>query len=323
MRRLAAALAAATGARRGRPGRGGEPAPDGARLRGPGRRHPHLRRLRGTGRRLQRRRLLRRRASARAATSARATSGDTCRPIRITFRTPQAAVSLFAPPAPPFRGAPDDAHRAGARRQGERARRPQARRRRRTPGRRSCSAPADGARGDPRRSTSTARAPELAVDDIAYSEPRSPTRRSPRGPSGTVTSGDGAFAFAANQPATGFTCSLDGAASAPCTSPFSFTGLADGPHTFSVAATDRWGATDATPAVAHVDGQPPAAAAARPRRRRRARRLRQLPRQRQRRAGRCRRRQDRRRLRGAALRHDPAGGGRRDRRSRWCPARCS
>jgi hypothetical protein len=55
------------------------------------------------------------------------------------------------------------------------------------------------------------------------------------------------FFFSANETST-FECSLDGAAFGSCNSPASYTGLASGPHTFAVRATDAAGNTDATPA---------------------------------------------------------------------------
>jgi hypothetical protein len=55
------------------------------------------------------------------------------------------------------------------------------------------------------------------------------------------------FFFSANETST-FQCSLDGAAFSSCNSPVSYTGLASGPHTFDVRATDAAGNTDATPA---------------------------------------------------------------------------
>jgi hypothetical protein len=61
-----------------------------------------------------------------------------------------------------------------------------------------------------------------------------------------------AFSFAAvpaTEPNPTFTCSVDGGAAVACSSPFATPALANGPHTFSVAATDFGGNTDATPAT--------------------------------------------------------------------------
>jgi Concanavalin A-like lectin/glucanases superfamily len=67
-----------------------------------------------------------------------------------------------------------------------------------------------------------------------------------------------AFHAAPDAPDTTFNCQVDGGAAASCTSPFART-VTEGPHTFAVAATDRLGHTDATPATASwaVDLTPP------------------------------------------------------------------
>ncbi len=62
------------------------------------------------------------------------------------------------------------------------------------------------------------------------------------GPSGEVTMPAVSFAFSANQPAT-FKCALDGAAPAPCSSPFNAGPLPLGPHSFTVVGTDIPGKT--------------------------------------------------------------------------------
>ena len=51
-----------------------------------------------------------------------------------------------------------------------------------------------------------------------------------------------------SEPPSTFGCSIDGAPFAPCVSPKTYTGLADGNHSFQVRATDAVGNTDGTPA---------------------------------------------------------------------------
>ena len=69
------------------------------------------------------------------------------------------------------------------------------------------------------------------------------------GPNGTVRVTSASFSFAVSpaDPAATLACQVDSAAWRACTSPFSLTGLADGPHTFSVRATNA-GGTDPTAA---------------------------------------------------------------------------
>ncbi|HEX9696866.1 MAG TPA: FG-GAP repeat protein [Actinomycetota bacterium] len=74
------------------------------------------------------------------------------------------------------------------------------------------------------------------------------------GPPGVTNSSSATFEFVGtdNHTPSGsltFTCSLDAAPTSPCTSPVTYTGLADGSHTFSVAATDTSGNTDPTAAT--------------------------------------------------------------------------
>lgn len=53
------------------------------------------------------------------------------------------------------------------------------------------------------------------------------------------------ISFSANQPTSGFVCSLDGAAFSSCSSPASYSGLGDGNHSFTVKAIDQAGTMDA------------------------------------------------------------------------------
>jgi len=66
------------------------------------------------------------------------------------------------------------------------------------------------------------------------------------------------FAFVADEAST-FECSLDGSAFKKCVSPVTFTGLADGSHTFAVRATDRAGNVEPTPVsyAWRIDTVPP------------------------------------------------------------------
>lgn len=78
-------------------------------------------------------------------------------------------------------------------------------------------------------------------------------------PSGAVAAASASFTFTSTEANVTFSCSLDGAGMAPCTSPFTATGLAQGPHAFAVVATDAAGHADPSPATAAwtVDTLPP------------------------------------------------------------------
>ena len=136
----------------------------------------------------------------------------------------------------------------------------------------------------------------LDVDDVGTSSTLDqPDTEITAAPPATTSATTASFAFRANQPGAAFTCTF--AASAGCASPASFAGLGLGAYRFSVAARDRWGRTDPTPASTAFTVVPPDAdgdavpdatdncpSAANPR------------------ADGHRRRQDRRRVRGAAVR---------------------
>ncbi|SHN12058.1 Ig-like domain-containing protein [Chitinophaga sp. CF418] len=67
-------------------------------------------------------------------------------------------------------------------------------------------------------------------------------------PTNPSTSSSATFTFTSNEAGSTFEGSLDGAAYTPVTSPVTFTGLADGSHTFSVRAIDPAGNIDGSPA---------------------------------------------------------------------------
>jgi hypothetical protein len=81
------------------------------------------------------------------------------------------------------------------------------------------------------------------------------------GPSGTSTSASASFTFSSSESGSTFRCRLDGGSWASCTSPKSYSNLANGSHTFEVAATDAAGNADATPAsrtwTVNVSSPPP------------------------------------------------------------------
>jgi hypothetical protein len=86
------------------------------------------------------------------------------------------------------------------------------------------------------------------------------------GPAALVASRNATFTFAADEAGSTFKCSLDGAAFGPCASPTAYSGLADGPHTFAVRATDPSVNTDPTPdtAVWTIDATAPTVSLADP-----------------------------------------------------------
>jgi hypothetical protein len=85
------------------------------------------------------------------------------------------------------------------------------------------------------------------------------------GPSATTNSPNATFAFSDADPTLALVCSLDGAPFTSCASPLSYSGLADGTHSFQVEALDSIGdASAAASASWTVDTAAPAVSLAAP-----------------------------------------------------------
>jgi hypothetical protein len=89
----------------------------------------------------------------------------------------------------------------------------------------------------------------LASNDVtdrywhAYESLADPSAEITSGPSGAVSNDEASFEFVSNPPDADFTCSLDGGAFTSCTSPTTYTGLAEGAHIFAVSADGGAAAT--------------------------------------------------------------------------------
>lgn len=68
------------------------------------------------------------------------------------------------------------------------------------------------------------------------------------GPAGRTQARDVTFEFTSNEENVTYECNLDGAGFTACSSPATFTGLAEGAHTLEVRARDPLGSVDPTPA---------------------------------------------------------------------------
>jgi large repetitive protein len=76
-----------------------------------------------------------------------------------------------------------------------------------------------------------------------------PTTTIDAGPSGATNDPNATFSVSSGDPTAVFECQSDGGEYAPCTSPKTYSGLADGPHTFRVRARDPAGNLDETPEI--------------------------------------------------------------------------
>src|SRR5919112_5853661 len=98
----------------------------------------------------------------------------------------------------------------------------------------------------------------VAVDSVLFFERHLPstTRSVPQttmdsGPSSSNTTynGDPSFSFSSSESNSTFECKLDSGSWVSCTSPKSYSGLANGEHTFSVRAIDQAGNADPSPEI--------------------------------------------------------------------------
>ena len=90
--------------------------------------------------------------------------------------------------------------------------------------------------------------PARSAAPISGSETSRRTRPSPRAPPASSASNDATFEFTATEPGF-FECQARRRRLLFCSSPQTYTGLADGNHTFEVRATDFTGNVDPTPAT--------------------------------------------------------------------------
>ena len=94
-----------------------------------------------------------------------------------------------------------------------------------------------------------------ACDAGAYEVDLPPDTSIDSGPTGTVGTSSVSFTFSSDDPGATFQCTLDGGAFTKCSSPQTYSNLADGAHTFSVAGVRSGGPIRSFAAVALVHGR--------------------------------------------------------------------
>ena len=102
----------------------------------------------------------------------------------------------------------------------------------------------------------------LAGDAAAAPKPKVPTPVITAKPPALTSATSATFEFTNTLAGVTYTCQLDAAAFAACTSPKTYTGVTDGTHTFRVRARNAAGTqSQAATATWTVDTAPPAAPA--------------------------------------------------------------
>jgi predicted phage tail protein len=99
-------------------------------------------------------------------------------------------------------------------------------------------------------SDNTDGSPATETWTVVPADPFAPETTITSGPIGTTSSTSATFAFTSSDVGSTFECRRNLTAFIPCSSPITYSGLADGTHTFEVRATDPSDNVDATPAVA-------------------------------------------------------------------------
>jgi hypothetical protein len=119
----------------------------------------------------------------------------------------------------------------------------------------SCSSPktysllADGQHSFSVRALDAADNPDRSPVTYIWTVQASPPQTAIAGSPPSVTNTSASFSFESDRPSSTFECRIDNQGFAPCTSPKAYSGLAGGPHTFEVRATDTSGNTDLSPAT--------------------------------------------------------------------------
>jgi hypothetical protein len=98
-------------------------------------------------------------------------------------------------------------------------------------------------------STGTSASNKQSFDVASAPDTTPPDTSISSGPSGTTSSTSASFSFSSTESGSSFECKLDSGSFAGCTSPKSYSTLAEGAHSFSVRATDAAGNLDPTPAT--------------------------------------------------------------------------